>query len=450
MSSIVCFFGFTLTLGLLRAELAPEVVERIRQSVVKVDYPHTFGTGFLINDEGLVLTSAHVVPEGGEMARIYFADGTRGEARFVSFAPSGADVALLQMLQMPQGRTFLEVGDPEQMRVGQAVYTVGYPYPVYPALIGSGILGHHRTSHGILIYDAPISSGSSGGPVLNRDGQVLGVISSQLMDGTFDSIYGGGFNSAIDAAALHDFLEAYAQGERETIRTGHVEYLRLPIRRIEIGQAIEGVLNEESDQLLESMEYADGYTVDLTGGDQYRISMTSDEVDAYLLLYDSGASLVEENDDASSDTTDAAIIFSPERDERFTIVATTFDRDEVGTYTLLVEAFRFVNERVVEQTFTEDSPTWENGKHYFDLTLMGRDATVSVLMESDDVDSYLYLYDDEDRVVEFNDDWRAGTFDARIVTTLSADSTYRIRATTFGTGETGTFTLTIGWQEDQP
>lgn len=433
----------------VQAELSEEVVARILQSVVKVDYPNNFGTGFLIDESGLILTSAHVVPNQPGNATIQFANGTERTAEFISFAPGGADLALLRLVDPPENLTVLPLADPADFRIARAVYTVGYPYPVYPALIGSGILGHHRPTHGIIIYDAAVSSGSSGGPVLTQEGKVLGVISSQLMDRAINSVYGGGFNSAIDAPSVHAFLEAVSQGEIETVRTAHLEYLRMPLPQLAPGDRVSGTLSPDSDQLPESLEYANGYQVDMIAGMMYNITMESDDFDTYLLLHDSGAENVAENDDANFETTNSAISYTPDENERFTIVATSFARGEIGEYTLSIQEILFTPEQIIEHTFTADSPKDDdNNKYFHDVVIEGQNRTLVVLMESDELDAYLILYDEQDQIVDRNDDWTMGTTDARIMTRVNPDQRYRLRATTFGGGDTGKFTLTISWGDD--
>ncbi|MCH8525873.1 MAG: serine protease [Kiritimatiellae bacterium] len=420
----------------------------ILQSVVKVDFASNFGTGFFIDDSGLLITSAHVIPNPPDQAAIYFANGGEAAAEFVSFAPGGADLALLRLIAPHKNSAFLQLAEPEDFRISRPVYTVGYPYPVYPALIGSGILGHHRASHGIIIFDAAVSSGSSGGPVLTRDGKVLGVISRQLMDRTSDAVYGGGFNSAVDTPSLRAFLEAVQRGETEVVRSAHLDYFRMPLPRLTVGERRRGRLSPTSDQLPEFLEYANGYQIDVSADMTYFITLESDDFDAYLLLYDGGSNLAGENDDAGVDTTNSAITYLADENERLTIVATSFARGEVGEYTLRVQEILFTSEEIIEHALTPESPRNDENKFYHDIPIEGQNRMLSVMMESDELDAYLELYDARGQMVDSNDDWRTGTTDARILTRTESGQTYRLRATTYSADETGEFTITVSWGDE--
>lgn len=446
--AVVCAALLFLPGGSARGELPPSVVERVQQSVVLVEYPTGSGTGFLANDKGLILTNAHVVPEGDLPATITFADGTSGSATFVSYDPQGTDLAALRIDgSLPSNAQYLGIGQRADVRVGMRVFSAGIPFVLYRPIFATGMIGHHRCSHGLFVVDAAISSGSSGSPVFNAEGTVLGVSTTSLLDSNGDNWHGSGFQIAIDAGEIGRFVEALARGERETVRVAHIEALRMPLPHIEVGQVVEDSLAEDDDMLHNDLEYIKGYTIDLIEGLTYRISLQSDDFDAYLVLFGNDALVAAENDDAHEGTTDSEIIFAPATSQRFVLGATSFMRGETGPFRLSVEQIQFVVKDTIEAVLTDDSPVQDGGRHYFEFPLKGRNAPLEVTMRSEDVDSFLSIHDADGEMVAMNDDLDVFTTDSQIIFSTEEGSSYTIRASTFSPGELGAFTLTIAWPE---
>ncbi len=446
--AMVCAALLFLPWGSARGELPPTVVERVQQSVVLVGYPGNRGTGFLIDGNGLILTNAHVVPEGGQPATITFTDGTSGSATFVSYDPNGTDLAALRFDgSLPPDAQYLGIGQRSDVWVGMQVFSAGIPFVLYRPILATGMIGHHRTSHGLFVVDAAISSGSSGSPVFNVEGTVLGMSTTSLLDNDGDSWHGSGFQIAIDAGEIGRFVEALARGEREAVRTAHIEALRMPLPHLDMGRVVEDSLGEGDDRLENDLEYIKGYTVDLIEGLTYRISLQSDDFDAYLLLFSSDARVAAENDDAHEGTTDSEIIFIPATSQRFVLGITSFMRGETGPFRLSMEQIQFAVKDTIEAVLTDESPVQDGGRRYFELPLEGRRAALAVTMRSEDVDSFLSIHDADGEMVAMNDDLDEFTTDAQIIFHTEEGSSYTIRASTFSPGELGAFTLTIAWPE---
>lgn len=444
-----CVLALTLSFSAttpLSALLAPELIRHFEEAMVFLEFPSGTGSGLLVDEEGLILTAAHVVPQGLESARVTFANGETAVAEFVSYDPTGKDLAALR-IESPGSRRPLVLADPDDLRPGRRVFSVGYPYPLYPALVGSGMVGGHRATHGILVHDAPVSSGSSGGPLVLEDGRVIGVVTSQLLDNTETSTYASGFNTAIDLAAIQEFLEALHRGERESLRTGHVEYLRMPLDTLPLAHTEEGELGPDSDRLPDRLEYAKGYRITLEEGQLYQISLASQDFDAYLLLYNSAASLVSENDDAHPATTDSEINYIAPVTGHYVVVATTFDRGEQGRFQIRADPMELDIELERAFQFNRDSPQTGRGHYYMDIWVEGRDAFMVVSMRSSQVDSYLEVYNEEGDLLESNDDWHADTLDALLQLRTQEGRSYRVRASTYDINETGPYLLSVGWTD---
>jgi S1-C subfamily serine protease len=140
------------------------------------------GTGVVINAAGQIITARHVVADA-KTIRVTFADGTDAAARVVSQEPAN-DIAVLEADQSPETIVPAVIGGGVQ--VGDAAYAVGHPLGLVASLSGGVISGLDRsipvgdgtTMHGLIQFDAAVNPGNSGGPLLNRSGQVVGIVTS--------------------------------------------------------------------------------------------------------------------------------------------------------------------------------------------------------------------------------------------------------------------------------
>jgi S1-C subfamily serine protease len=181
------------------------------------------GSGFVIDDEGLIVTNEHVVDGGSEFRVRFGEDGEPVEAELLGADPS-ADLALLRVdpADVEGGLQPLELGASEDLRPGDPAIAIGSPFGL-EGTVTSGIvsaLGRTITApngfsiSGAIQTDAAINPGNSGGPLLDGRGRVIGV-NSQIRTG------GGGDNSGVGFAVPVDevkralpFLERGEEVER--------------------------------------------------------------------------------------------------------------------------------------------------------------------------------------------------------------------------------------------
>jgi S1-C subfamily serine protease len=435
---------------LAQADLAEAVIALLQQTVVIIDTDDGFGTGFVASADGIVLTNAHVV--AGDSMLLTFADGRTETARFIGFERHGHDLAALR-LSGETPRPWLPLADAAPLRIGVNVYAAGNPYPTFPVTVSGGIIASVSERLHVLLIDAPIASGSSGGPVVTASGEVLGIVTSQLLDysesGMGAAAFGSGFNTALDVHRLAAFLADVRRGDVTQVRQANLEWLTLPLPHLVVPVDQAGRLGAESDRMLEDRSFVDGYTIDLESGQVVTIDLFSDEFDAYLQLIDPHGDVLARNDDADETTTDARITLSVERSGRYAVLANALLARETGAYLLRVRAQTFGPPEVVAGSLSAGRGRAAAAEVDWHREIRGRaGTTVAIGMHSDELDSYLELLDARGQVIAANDDYVPGSFDARIVHRFADDGRYTIRATSFTRSATGAFELRIEWAQE--
>ena len=163
-----------------------EVIERIQDGVVQVTAGSGSGSGFIVDESGVVVTNEHVV-RGQRTVGIRLTNG-RHYAGEVLARDSTADLALVQ-IESDERFHAIVVGDPAGVRVGDEVLALGFPLAgkVGNSLtVTRGIISSKRTVNGVnlLQTDAAINPGNSGGPLINEFGQVIGVNAFRIEETT--------------------------------------------------------------------------------------------------------------------------------------------------------------------------------------------------------------------------------------------------------------------------
>lgn len=166
------------------------------------------GSGVVINDAGDILTSLHVVTASTSIS-LTFADGSESLASISTTEPEN-DIAVLTTLTPPAQIIPATLGNPGAQRVGDEAYAVGNPFGIYSSMSAGVISGFGRsikpkgsdvTLHNLIQFDAAVNPGNSGGPLLNRYGEVIGIVTG-LVNPTDDNFFVGlGFAVEITTAA---------------------------------------------------------------------------------------------------------------------------------------------------------------------------------------------------------------------------------------------------------
>ncbi len=185
----------------------------IRPSVVVVEASvrkggataSTLGAGVVITETGMILTCLHVVGDAPQV-KVVFADGTESDALVTVRIPE-KDLAVLSAVNVPDELKPATLASSSSLRVGDEVVAVGNPFGVIGSVTDGVVsgLGRQYVSRetgaelrNLIQFDAAVNPGNSGGPLLNRQGEVVGLVASLLNPTKEDVFIGIGFAIPID------------------------------------------------------------------------------------------------------------------------------------------------------------------------------------------------------------------------------------------------------------
>ena len=165
------------------------------------------GTGVIVDMAGDILTALHVVADATAI-KLTFADGTTSGAKIIVQQPEN-DIAVLRPNNLPSKIVPATLGNPGTMQIGSEAFVVGNPFGLYGSLSSGVVSGLNRSFQfpnsdrvlrGLIQVDAAVNPGNSGGPLVNRDGQVVGIVTGLLNPGNEDVFIGIGLAVPIDVA----------------------------------------------------------------------------------------------------------------------------------------------------------------------------------------------------------------------------------------------------------
>ena len=155
------------------------VYEKINPAIVAIDANlsdgFSAGTGCGVRGDGVILTGSHVI-EGAKDIDVTTFNGKVYKATVIAKMGKNKDLALLKINPKQQLRT-ISFGDSEQVKVGQKVLAIGNPFG-FAGTLTSGIVSRIDYTKGRIQTDAAINPGCSGGPLLNSQGEVIGISQS--------------------------------------------------------------------------------------------------------------------------------------------------------------------------------------------------------------------------------------------------------------------------------
>jgi len=188
---------------------------------VPTRFMEAIGSGSILTPQGLVVTNGHVVQMAGAggMVTVVLSNGKKYQARVLTFsAPQKKDIAFLQLPDIGAPWPTVPIGNSAALKEGDRVIAMGHPLGL-PFTVSQGVVSGLKDPDGVeprgelyhdmIQTDAPITHGNSGGPLLNQDGEQIGI-------NTAGSDGGGNIGFAIP---MNDVLKAMA----EFAKTGNVD-----------------------------------------------------------------------------------------------------------------------------------------------------------------------------------------------------------------------------------
>ncbi|HSU17842.1 trypsin-like peptidase domain-containing protein [Longimicrobium sp.] len=467
-----------------RAAAQNDVVNITRRANPAVITLHAFntsgremslGSGFYLPD-GRIATNRHVV-EGASRIEATTADERRvGTAQYAE-AVGGvtADLAILPRINTPPATLPLARALPE---VGEAIVVIGAPEGLSNT-VSTGIVSAVRRVEGrtLLQISAPISHGSSGGPVLNMRGEVVGVSVAVLAEGQ-------NLNFAVPVTELTRLTQntpgriafngdlrfggGDTGGRGTTGRRDISDLNTASLPRITTGQSAEGRLTA-ADFRRPDGSFADAYVYTGRAGERITVTLTSDDFDTWLVVDDPNGPMREYDDDSAGELNSTLTVTLPHSGQ-FLIVANSATENATGRYRLTVRgagrgdvvadddggqggrggfedidmsrATRITAGQTMSGRLTSADFLLNDNTYVHPYVYQGRAGErITVTLRSNSFDSWLVVrgpggFD------QHNDDGAGGN-DSQLTVTLPRSGPYLIAANTVGQRDTGPYTLSV-------
>lgn len=185
------------------------VVGYVKSKDGKDDVQHGVGTGVVIVDKGIILTNLHVV-QSAHTIQVVFSDGLETSASIVGAQPEN-DLAVLQAHKIPDDMIAATMRSTADLRPGDEVLAVGFPFGIGPSASSGVVSGLKRTFRSpegkreignLIQFDAAANPGNSGGPLVTMDGEVVGIVTAIFNPSAQRTFIGIGFAVPIENAAM--------------------------------------------------------------------------------------------------------------------------------------------------------------------------------------------------------------------------------------------------------
>ena len=335
----------------------PEIVKRAAPAVVSLRAFDAaggaigLGSGFLV-DGGRVVTNAHVV-QGAARVEVFDHNGNLlGGTDYAEALSSRTDLAVLPAMPDPPAVLELATDEPS---VGDTIIAIGSPQGLTNT-VSNGIVSAFRDNEGVrwMQISAPISQGSSGGPILDDHGRVVAVSVAVLREGQ-------NLNFAIPARNVRALVgsprgrialgggeprraevpqRASVSGEtpKAEPRVTDPQALLRRLPNLTLNEVHEGRL-DEADQQLESGSRIDAFRFDAQMGEAYTVLVFSREVDVVVAAYDPRPDGTTESlgfDDDGAGDTNSRLVFRAKRNGPAGVVVSSSTPGELGAYAVVV------------------------------------------------------------------------------------------------------------------
>ena len=426
------------------------VYQRASPAVVSIDTNDGAGSGSIISPDGLVLTNAHVV-DNAPTVEVTLTDGRKFLADVVGFGANGLDLAVVKIRGANNLPTITLAGSAVQ--VGQRAFAIGNPFGRFQGTFTTGIVSRIDQERGLIQTDAAINPGNSGGPLLNSQGELIGVNTAIFTDSRRGGNIGIGFAIALER--VQPFLAAVRSGSapRTTQRQGPDPGRNAPQPLALNGSVITGSLGRGSSVLPVDNSFFDLYTFEGNAGQRIQVDMASEEIDSYLILIDPNGNEVAQDDDSGGGS-NARIVATLPVDGTYLLMANSFEAGQAGAYQLRAQGATVGSpdaasqERFVLQQQGILGPGSfvlpSDGSLFKVHTFEGRAGqSVTINLASPDFKTYLALLDPRGESIGENDQVNQNDNNSRLTVTLPQTGIYRVIVNAYDRRGSGRYLLTI-------
>ncbi|HBL14433.1 MAG TPA: serine protease, partial [Cyanobacteria bacterium UBA11162] len=309
------------------------------------------------------------------------------------------------------------------------------------------------SERGLIQTDAAINPGNSGGPLLNSQGELIGVNTAIFSTNSGANI-GIGFAIAIDR--IQPFLTAVREGRApQTVQQQRpIPSDRTPQSLALNGAVVNGRLGQGSNILPTDNSFFDLYAFEGSAGQRVQIEMASREIDSYLILLDPNGNDLAQDDDGAGGTNARIETILP-TDGTYLLMANSYQAGQAGSYNLRAVASGSRNSRnsITQEQFIlrqegilgpGASVLPSDGSLFKIHTFEGRAGqSVTINLGSPDFDTYLVLLDPDNEPVGENDDASQDNPNSTLTVTLPRTGLYSVIVNAYDRRGRGRYVLTV-------
>lgn len=431
------------------------VYQRASPAVVSINVGNGTGSGSIISPDGLVLTNAHVVETASSAVTVMLADGRRLPADIVAFGNNGLDLAILKIRGQNNLPT-IRFARPGSVQVGQRAFAIGNPFGQFAGTFTVGIVSRIDQGRGLIQTDAAINPGNSGGPLLNSQGELIGVNTAIFTSGRSPGNIGIGFAISIDR--IQPFLTAMRQGRapRVTQRQRPTVGNQPPQPLVLNGPIVTGRLSPGDRILPVDNSFFDVYQFQGRAGQQVTIEMASREIDSFLiLLAPNGRELAQDDNGAGGQNARISTILPA--NGTYLLIANSREPGEAGVYRVRAIASAPGRRNQASQgkvllrlsgVLGAGAPVLRSdGSLYRTYNFTSRAGqSVLITLESPDFDTFLALVAPDGQVIARNDDISQSNPNSALAIALPRSGVYQVLVNARSRQGRGRYILTIRQQ----
>lgn len=398
------------------------------------------GSGVIIDPSGLIVTNAHVVAGAREV--IVTVQGREVRAEVV--AMGDADCLDLALLQLPNQRNLptLRLADASSITKTQNIWALGFPVgstPRSPSIV-EGTVNNIHVPQGVVVFNAPVNPGNSGGPVIDSQLRIVGITKSGARDAQ-------NVNFAVSVEQVRLFVEAHRQGLRFPV--GQYVIPAVASSSQSIGQSIsltrgnvQGNLQPGDSRFCADYSPTDIYTFEAEAGQAVMLRMSSRQAGSRLVLVgpDGRAIALDQSNGANRD---ALVVQKLIQSGQYTVLAMAAGENQSGQYDLQISQPILVERGMLDAS---TAPCFDDGSLCRAYNFQGRAGQTVALIVNSAFNPYLIVRDPNgDRVVEGKAE-RQGS----VRFELPADGWYRLIVGGVEPGDRGEFFISILDTQDLP